>query len=213
MLKYLRYLISPITIIVALYIFSFGRYYPTIFIIAFSLYMVLGDRYLCDDLSTHKYSYPSVLNLILYLNLPILMFFILIVILVLGNNSSIGLIAILDNYLSINFISIKESFTIIDKIVMIDLAALFIAIMGTNVGHELTHRKRNKVDMFVGNWLLALSWDCAFAIEHVYGHHKNVCLSGDPATAKRGENIYHFILRAFVKEQKDAWKIEINHLK
>jgi hypothetical protein len=157
MFKYSRYLISPITIIVALYIFSLGRYYPTIFIIAFSLYMVLGDRYLGDDLSTHKYSYPSVLNLILYLNLPILMFFILIVILVLGNNSSIGLITILDNYLSIDFISIKESFTIIDKIAMIDLAALFVATMGTNVGHELTHRKRNKVDMFVGNWLLALS--------------------------------------------------------
>ena len=44
--------------------------------------------------------------------------------------------------------------------------------------------------MFVGNWLLAFSWDCTFAIEHVYGHHKNVGFPEDPATGKRGENIY-----------------------
>ena len=67
--------------------------------------------------------------------------------------------------------------------------------------------------MFIGNWLLAISWDCAFAVEHVYGHHKNVCLDGDPATAKRGENIYGFIFRAIIKEQIDAWKIEVSHLK
>ena len=65
--------------------------------------------------------------------------------------------------------------------------------------------------MFIGIWLLSLSWDCAFAIEHVYGHHKNVGLPIDPATAKRGENIFVFIFRAIVKEQKDAWKIILNH--
>ena len=80
-------------------------------------------------------------------------------------------------------------------------------------GHELAHRKKNKFDMFVGNWLLAFSWDCTFAIEHVYGHHKNVCLPEDPATGKRGENIYLFILKAIVKEQVGGWKIEINRLK
>lgn len=67
--------------------------------------------------------------------------------------------------------------------------------------------------MFFGNWLLSLSWDCAFALEHVYGHHKNVGLTTDPATAKRGENIYYFIINASIKEHKDAWRIEFNHLK
>ena len=67
--------------------------------------------------------------------------------------------------------------------------------------------------MFIGNWLLAFSWDCAFAIEHVYGHHKNVCLENDPASAKRGENVYMFILRAIITEQKDAWLIELDRLK
>ena len=60
---------------------------------------------------------------------------------------------------------------------------------------------------------IAFSWDCAFAIEHVYGHHKNVCLENDPASAKRGENVYMFILRAIINEQKDAWQIELDRLK
>jgi len=85
--------------------------------------------------------------------------------------------------------------------------------LGIVTGHELTHRKNNEFDMFVGNWLLAFSWDCTFAIEHVYAHHKNVCLPEDPATGKRGENIYLFILKAIVKEQVGGWKIEINRLK
>ena len=89
-----------------------------------------------------------------------------------------------------------------DSISLVALTGLFIGIMGTVPGHELVHRKKNKFDMFMGNWLLAFSWDCAFAIEHVYGHHKNVGLGHDPATAKRGENIYLFILRAIIKEQK-----------
>ena len=50
-------------------------------------------------------------------------------------------------------------------------------------------------------------------MEHVYGHHKNVGLESDPATAKRGENIYAFIIRAIIKEQKDAWLIELDQLK
>ena len=66
--------------------------------------------------------------------------------------------------------------------------------------------------MFIGNWLLAFSWDCTFAIEHVHGHHKDVCLDEDPASAKRGENIYFFILRATFQEQISGWKIESERL-
>ena len=60
--------------------------------------------------------------------------------------------------------------TIMDKICLIEIIGLFIGIMGTVPGHELTHRKKSKLDMFIGNCLLAISWDCTFAVEHVYGH-------------------------------------------
>ena len=115
-------------------------------------------------------------------------------------------------YFNIDLVYMRESIKFIDKISLIAIVSLFIGIMGTVPGHELTHRKREKVDMFFGNWLLSLSWDCTFAIEHVYGHHKNVCLPIDPATAKRGESIYLFILRASIKEHIDGWKIEYRRL-
>jgi len=67
--------------------------------------------------------------------------------------------------------------------------------------------------LFVGNWLLAFSFDCNFAIEHVYGHHKNVCLPEDPASAKRGENIYTFIIKGIINEHISGWKLESKRLK
>ena len=116
----------------------------------------------------------------------------------------------MSEYLNIDFNKVKESFYFMDKVSLVAISSLFIGIMGTVPGHELVHRKTRKFDMFIGNWLLSLSLDCAFALEHVYGHHKNVGLQTDPATAKRGENIYAFIFRAIVKEQKDAWNIFLN---
>lgn len=118
-----------------------------------------------------------------------------------------------DQFLFIDLIKIKSSVTLLDKISIIISTTLFIGILGTVPGHELTHRKKNRLDMFVGNWMLAFSWDCAFAIEHVYGHHKNIGLPEDPATAKMGESLYKFILNAMFKEHIGAWKIEMARLK
>lgn len=120
---------------------------------------------------------------------------------------------IISTYLNINILEVRDSLNIFDSIFLVAQMGLFIGIMGTVPGHELVHRKKNKFDMFMGNWLLALSWDCAFALEHVHGHHKNVGLPSDPATARRGENIYSFIVKATFKEHRDAWKIELDQMK
>ena len=69
---------------------------------------------------------------------------------------------------------------------------------GTNVGHELTHRIRDKIAMLEGRWLLSTSCNPDFAIEHVYGHHVTVGTDEDPATAKKGENVYMFSLRSTI---------------
>ena len=211
--NYLKYFISPLTMILGIYMISLGSYYPALFLLIYSLFMILGDFLMGKDDSLRSYSYPRLLNFGLYLNLPLLLIFVFMAISLLSPTVSPSTIHIFKTYFFIDLIFIKNSITILDKICLIEIVGLFIGIMGTVPGHELTHRKKNKLDMFVGNWLLAISWDCTFAIEHVYGHHKNVCLDGDPATAKRGENVYAFIIRAIIKEQKDAWRIEISHLK
>ena len=209
-MKYLKYYISPITIILAIYTCSSGAYYSTLFFIGFSLFIILGDIFVREDANEDQYSHVYLLDFPMYINFPLLMILVAITVFVLSNDPSIAFADILKNYLNIDLVNMRQSMTLSDSIFLTALTGLFIGIMGTVPGHELVHRKKSKFDMFMGNWLLAFSWDCAFAVEHVYGHHKHVGLPSDPATAKRGENIYLFILRAIIKEQKDAWNIELS---
>ena len=209
-MKYLKYYISPITIVLAIYTCSSGAYHSTLFFIGFSLFIILGDIFVREDANEDQYSHVYLLDLPMYINFPLLMILVAITVFVLSNDPSIAFADILKNYLNIDLVNMRHSMTLSDSIFLTALTGLFIGIMGTVPGHELVHRKKSKFDMFMGNWLLAFSWDCAFAVEHVYGHHKHVGLPSDPATAKRGENIYLFILRAIIKEQKDAWNIELS---
>ncbi|MFL2983231.1 MAG: alkane 1-monooxygenase [Candidatus Neomarinimicrobiota bacterium] len=207
-MKYLKYYISTFTLLVAIQICFLGEYYPSIFFVGFSLFIIIGDLIIKEDSNEKKYWYESLLNLPMYLNLPLLVFIVIISVFVLSDEPSGYFVNGIMRYLHIDIEKARTSLNIFDSISLVALMGLFIGIMGTVPGHELVHRKKNKFDMFIGNWLLALSWDCAFAVEHVYGHHKNVCLPSDPATAKRGENIYVFIIKAAIKEQIDAWRIE-----
>jgi hypothetical protein len=212
-MKYFKYYISTFTILSAAYICTLGKFFPLAFFIGFSSFIILGDLLLKNDDKKYDYKYTFFLNLPIYLNLPLLLLFLMIVVFVLGNSNSSAFSNFFLNILNIDLLHLKETISAYDKISLVALTSLFIGIMGTVPGHELSHRIKEKFDLFIGNWLLSLSWDCAFAIEHVYGHHKNVGLIEDPATAKRGENIYSFVLCAIIKEQIDAWKIEIERLK
>lgn len=166
-----------------------------------------------EDKVEPKYENQFIYNLPMYLNLPLIVLLVLVTVFYLSSSPSIELANWLNNILGVNLLNTKDSLHPIDSISLIALTSLFIGIMGTVPGHELVHRINNKFDLFMGNWLLATSWDCAFAVEHVHGHHKNVGLESDPATAKRGENLYLFIFKAIIKEQKDAWAIESKRLK
>ena len=213
MMKYLKYYISTITLFAAMYVCTLGTYYPTIFFIGFSLFIILGDILLTQDDHERTYKNTFLLNLPMYVNLPILLVYLFMVVFMFGNTPHNAFSNFFLTVFDIDLILARDSMHVLDSIFLVALSGLFIGIMGTVPGHELVHRKKDKFDMFVGNWLLAMSWDCAFAVEHVYGHHKNVGLESDPATAKRGENIYAFIIRAIIKEQKDAWLIELDQLK
>jgi len=84
---------------------------------------------------------------------------------------------------------------------------------GVNVAHELIHRLDKPFDKTVGKWLLALTWDTGFAIEHVHGHHRTVGTPADPATAKRGEYIVLFVFRSTIGQWLSARRTETERLK
>lgn len=89
---------------------------------------------------------------------------------------------------------------------------MFYGMAGVNVAHELVHRIDKPIDMVVGRWLLAFTWDTGFAIEHVYGHHRNVGTELDPATARRGEYIVPFVFRSTIGQIGGAFRVERQRL-
>ena len=70
-MKYLKYFISPATIVFALFAISKGAYYPTAFLIGFSFFIILGDFLIKEDYTKKTYKHPFFLNLPIYLNLPL----------------------------------------------------------------------------------------------------------------------------------------------
>ena len=212
MLKYLKHYIPAFTGVLFIVFVLLGENFPTFFAIAWSLFLIVGDYVLPRDREIQKFSYPTILNVSIYINLPILFCLIFLVVSVFGNNSPDWYVDGLYALFNVDFLAVVNSFTVADKFSILFQTTLLVGILGTVPGHELTHRKKKKFDMFVGNWMLAFSWDCTFAIEHVYGHHKEVCLDEDPASAKRGENIYRFLIKASYEEQISGWKLEAARL-
>ena len=211
MLKYIKYFFPASQAVILIFAYLQGAFYPTFFLLIFSFVFIVGDLFIKDSKVEH-YSYPNILDYSIYINLPILFILVFFVVSIFSSYLPIWYIDGFKNILNIDFLQLKQSFNLIDKISIIINTSLLIGSLGIVGAHELTHRKKDKFDMFIGNWLLSFSWDCNFAIEHVYGHHKNVCLPNDPASAKRGENVYLFILKAIINEQISGWKIESNRL-
>lgn len=151
--------------------------------------IVIGELFLGDDISTPHYRFPFLLDFSLFINVPL--FLILL-------------------YLYLDKISSSFEWY---YLLYIPIIGLFMALSLINIGHELVHRHSKKFDCEVGNWALATAWNPAFAIEHVYGHHKNIGIADvDPVTAQFGENPITFAVKAFLKEHVHAWGIESRQL-
>ena len=213
MAKYIKYYFSILLAFLAIFSILMGTYYPTIFLFLFSLVIITGDSLIKPDKKLQSFSYPFFLDLSIYLALPVLFVLIFFVVSIFSNSLPAWYISGFKDFFNIDFIHLQQSFNAFDKISIIMATFLIGGSMSIAGGHELAHRKKNKFDLLVGNWLLAFSFDCNFAIEHVYGHHKNVCLNEDPASAKRGENIYIFILKGIINEHLSGWEIELKRLK
>jgi alkane 1-monooxygenase len=79
-------------------------------------------------------------------------------------------------------------------------------VIGINVSHELVHRS-NRFDRALGSVLLVMVCYYHWGIEHVAGHHRRVATPGDPASAKLGESLPAFLVRAVRTGFTSAWHI------
>ncbi|HXH30635.1 MAG TPA: alkane 1-monooxygenase [Bacteriovoracaceae bacterium] len=83
--------------------------------------------------------------------------------------------------------------------------------LGITIAHELIHRKE-RWERGLGVGLLLLVNYAHFRVEHVFGHHKHVATPLDPATARKGEKVYFFLVRSTIQSWISAWKIESKRL-
>ena len=89
---------------------------------------------------------------------------------------------------------------------------ILLATNAVNVAHELGHRN-NSFDIFITRLLLLPCLYMHFTMEHNFGHHKNVATELDPATAKKGQTLYHFWITSVFGQYKNAWQIQLRLLK
>ena len=71
MLKYIKYFFPAFITIILLFSYLQGRFYPTIFLLIFSFTIIIGDLFIKDS-KVQKFYYPNLLNMSIYINLPIL---------------------------------------------------------------------------------------------------------------------------------------------
>lgn len=95
-----------------------------------------------------------------------------------------------------------------EDLLMISITiGLYTGGLGITVGHELCHKKE-KLPRIIGDLLLASVCYQHFAVEHVKGHHLNVSTPEDPASARKNENVYTFLLRTISGSFIHALKID-----
>lgn len=80
--------------------------------------------------------------------------------------------------------------------------------LSINVAHELMHRG-GPVDGRLSVLLMGAAFYPHFVVEHVFGHHRHVATPLDPASARAGESLYHFLPRTLWGSLRSAWSIEV----
>lgn len=212
MLHYLKFFHYYLIVLVAVMCLMFADDFILIGFLTFVSTYVVGDALLGDDLSTPNLTNKKLLNIMLYGSLP-LSLVLLLVCAWLVTPYEWALISELSAIIGYDFDLAKQSTNWFELAVAIIFSGLMLSGIATVVGHELVHRVGRKKDVCLGRWLMSLTLDANFSIEHVYNHHAKVATDSDPVTAPRGRNVYVHIVHAIIGSNKSAWLTEVKRLR
>jgi len=190
-----------------------GAHFVTAGLLAVLALYVLGDALFGDDASTPTFRHPKVLTAQLWLALPLLALIVFSAVWSVSDADFLGFGALIESLTGYDVLAARAATSWGHHVSAFVLTGLMIGMVGTIPAHELTHRTWDPVSMFFGRWLLAFSFDTVFAIEHVYGHHRYVSTTVDPATAPRGRTVYAHVLISTLKGNLSAWEIEVERLR
>ncbi len=181
-------------------------------LLAIVSFYILGDAVSGNDLRTPRFRRPGVLTAQLWLALPLVALIVFSAVWGVSAGDPLGYGAWLTHWTGHDVIAARAATTFGHHVSAVILTGLMIGMIATITAHELMHRTWDKVSLGLGRWLMAFSFDTAFTIEHVYGHHRYVATPQDPATAPRGRNVYAHIVLSTVAGNASAWRIERDRL-
>lgn len=212
MWKYAKYTPMNLLLLIVLPSLLIGGAWMWTGVAATIVIAIVFDQIIGDDLSEPQYANKTFLNIMLLSTLPVLLLGLVFLAWVVADHDFLSIGAITQQLTGIDVLARRADNSVFDLIGGMLSGGMMFAIAGTNVGHELTHRTWDAKSMIIGRWMLSLTSDASFAIEHVYGHHNNVSTRNDPATSRRGENVWFFVVRSTIMSYRSAWEIEKERL-
>ncbi len=85
-------------------------------------------------------------------------------------------------------------------------------VFGFLAAHEMAH-SRHAAERGLGLVMLAGVLYLQFSIAHLFGHHRRAATREDPATARRGESCYAFLVRSITGQAGESWAYETARLR
>lgn len=211
-LHYLKYFLFHAIGLFSLAAILGGGAYITFGLVSILVVYIIGDALSGDDTTTPTFKYPGILTVQLWMALPLLSLIVFAAVWSVCAGDPLGFGVFVTSLTGYDVIAARDATSVGHHISTVIVTGLMIGMVGTITAHELTHRTWDRVSMFVGRWLLSFSFDTIFSIEHVYGHHRYVSTTEDPATAPRGRNVYYHIVASTIKGNISAWNIEKKRL-
>jgi hypothetical protein len=213
MLKYLRYLGTHVLIALTIAGLLLGQGWAWLGIGSGVVGWIGADALSGAARTAPRFRHPAVLDYALYSFLPAVAVLCVVYAWVLSPHDLLGLGAALQQALGIDVLARRAGNDWVSWLGASLSVALAMALGAILTAHELVHRTQQPVAMFVGRWLLAMAWNASLEVAHVYGHHRDVGTPADPATARRGENVYAFFVRSTLGQVRQAWTIERQRLR
>jgi NAD(P)H-flavin reductase/ferredoxin len=189
-----------------------GGGYTTLGMFGIIAMYVLGDAYGGEDTTTPEYTRPEVLTWLLWAALPLMVLIAFTSVWTMSTGDPLGFGAWVTAMSGYDVLAARAANGLGHTVSAFVVTGLMIGLVSTIPAHELTHRTWDRVSLTVGRAMLAFSFDTIFSIEHVYGHHRYVSTTHDPATAPRGRNVYAHVLISTVRGNVSAWDIEAQRL-
>ena len=212
--KYGRFFIGTWVVLAGIPIALMGGAWPIVYVVALALTALIAELYSGRYEEEPTYEQAWIFYPIQYFSQFVSIAMIILVAWYMGlPNDLFGIGATVTSITGIDIIARHaELSTVWTTLSIVLLGGLAGALASIAVGHELTHRTENPLAVFIGRLGEAFSLFTHFSIRHPYGHHNLVCTPADPATARRGENFYRFMVRSIIGQKKMTWDLEAERL-